>query len=797
MYSFYDFMQAGGTPNGTQRSEPDGSMALGQIDAAIDKLQKLRQFIQPESDLEPWVSSKLTLMDHYTDAVSDYMMYNPEAQGEEMEMMRGGGYVVTRSNDRKGKTHKVTGPDGTVKYFGDSKLGQHPKDPERKKAFYARHKKNLEGNPYFRAFARATWADGGQIQEMKGGGSTFSGNAWYQDGGELPQAGDGWIVPAAIGALALGTTMFANNKRKQIGEAMMPMMTGAGGMMEDGGELPMAGFGMITPGFFNNLSEFITNRQQLQQQKQPPAINYNPNQQAYGMSMIGSGMMSVGQPQGAQLTGATSANPFAWQSFSQTAAPVNPNQPKQFEQQKADNPIFGDVTKLQKTLKEGSAKDVRAGVKQFNQTYGSNLKVPFGFMGNKGRENMEKFGNLSSKVQMGIGIGSAATDLFINNPRIKKENQQRQIMAGMTDSLYMPVPDRDRGDWVAAGSRIGELRPDQYVVNKGMYTGQFFPTMNMMETGGGVIDEALNMPLELVETSMPTYSTSPETSSSPKATSARKSSGANPIAEQTWDEISSEFEGVKHLGIWGDKRHQKTKSDHNTGDALDIGIKSKEQGEQIAQKLLREAAERNIKYVIWNRQIWNPSVSNQWRPYNGDNPHDTHVHVSFNRNQQDLGQISLTHNNPLNIHHGNFSANYGGKQGAKDGDGYVSIFPDVNTGIKAAKDLLFGPNYSNFLVSEARNKWVSGNPNTPNSSTSHIVKAMGGNKRLNQLTEAEKELLIKEFAKWEGRQAYNKIKDMKLFADGGSLSYAEGDVYELTEDEIRSILSSGGNVEFL
>ena len=73
----------------------------------------------------------------------------------------GGGYVVQRSSDREGKTHKVTGPDGTVKYFGDSNLGQHPKDPERKKAFYARHKENLDNNPFFRAYARETWAEGG------------------------------------------------------------------------------------------------------------------------------------------------------------------------------------------------------------------------------------------------------------------------------------------------------------------------------------------------------------------------------------------------------------------------------------------------------------------------------------------------------------------------------------------------------------------------------------------------------------------------------------------------------------
>jgi hypothetical protein len=84
---------------------------------------------------------------------------------DEYPMMANGGYTVTRSDDRKGKTHKVTGPDGTVKYFGDSNLGQHPKDPERKAAFYARHKSNLEGNPFFRAFARETWKEGGQTND--------------------------------------------------------------------------------------------------------------------------------------------------------------------------------------------------------------------------------------------------------------------------------------------------------------------------------------------------------------------------------------------------------------------------------------------------------------------------------------------------------------------------------------------------------------------------------------------------------------------------------------------------------
>lgn len=74
-----------------------------------------------------------------------------------------GGYKVERSNDRKGKTHKVTGPDGSVKYFGDPKMGERSKSKYGKEAFYARHKSNLEKNPHFRAYARATWQNGGQI----------------------------------------------------------------------------------------------------------------------------------------------------------------------------------------------------------------------------------------------------------------------------------------------------------------------------------------------------------------------------------------------------------------------------------------------------------------------------------------------------------------------------------------------------------------------------------------------------------------------------------------------------------
>lgn len=96
-------------------------------------------------------------------------MLEQEAKIKAQEEYRDGGYVVKRSNDRKGKTHVVIGPDGTKKYFGDPDLKNNPSE-KAKDAFYARHKKNLEGNPYFRAYARATWRDGGMIPQYPDGG---------------------------------------------------------------------------------------------------------------------------------------------------------------------------------------------------------------------------------------------------------------------------------------------------------------------------------------------------------------------------------------------------------------------------------------------------------------------------------------------------------------------------------------------------------------------------------------------------------------------------------------------------
>ena len=153
------------------------------------------------------------------------------AMGGEIEEYKNGGYTVRRSNDRKGKTHVVTGPDGTKKYFGDPKLGERSKSKYGKDAFYARHAKNLKNNPYFRAYARSTWQDGGIIPEME---ELMMAGDYYNMGGyvEYPtQYFLGGLLDGPKGAPQDSPQDFQNN-------SMPPMNYPGGGMIAG----PMMGY---------------------------------------------------------------------------------------------------------------------------------------------------------------------------------------------------------------------------------------------------------------------------------------------------------------------------------------------------------------------------------------------------------------------------------------------------------------------------------------------------------------------------------------------------------------------------
>lgn len=90
-------------------------------------------------------------------------------------------------------------------------------------------------------------------------------------------------------------------------------------------------------------------------------------------------------------------------------------------------------------------------------------------------------------------------------------------------------------------------------------------------------------------------------------------------------------------GTIGDARHAGGTSDHNPKpdgrgglvvDALDL---THDPAHDVDCNILSRwvTVDRRTKYVIWNRQIWNPAVSPHWRPYTGSNPHTKHMHVSI------------------------------------------------------------------------------------------------------------------------------------------------------------------------
>jgi hypothetical protein len=109
--------------------------------------------------------------------------------------------------------------------------------------------------------------------------------------------------------------------------------------------------------------------------------------------------------------------------------------------------------------------------------------------------------------------------------------------------------------------------------------------------------------------------------------------GVNPNVGPLWKIVSTKYPSVENWGIWGDEKHKARKSDHNTGDAIDIAIKDNN-GPAITSLIESNAAAHNVKYMIHSGRIWKPSTG--WQPYSGKDNHSGHVHVSFNRADSSL-----------------------------------------------------------------------------------------------------------------------------------------------------------------
>lgn len=176
-----------------------GEMAMGQVMAMNDKIARLQNFINGESEIEPWVASKLTLADDYLTSVSDYLQFNEGDEGEEeeedmdltmgeLEEMKNGGIPeryrsrgftkvgAKRQSNRPGKKWMVLAKKGDKYkivhggYKGMKDFSQHGSE-KRKKNFWNRmggkdsSKATDPFSPLYWHKRFGTWAEGGDVSD--------------------------------------------------------------------------------------------------------------------------------------------------------------------------------------------------------------------------------------------------------------------------------------------------------------------------------------------------------------------------------------------------------------------------------------------------------------------------------------------------------------------------------------------------------------------------------------------------------------------------------------------------------
>lgn len=74
-----------------------------------------------------------------------------------------------------------------------------------------------------------------------------------------------------------------------------------------------------------------------------------------------------------------------------------------------------------------------------------------------------------------------------------------------------------------------------------------------------------------------------------------------------------------------------TKSAHAEGRAVDFHWTNQQSGQQIANALVALNAQLGIQVVIWWGHIWSyPHANEGFRPYHGEDPHHSHLHIEMN-----------------------------------------------------------------------------------------------------------------------------------------------------------------------
>lgn len=421
----------------------------------------------------------------------------------------------------------------------------------------------------------------------------------------------------------------------------------------------------------------------------------------------------------------------------------------------------------------------------------------------KGSNFGKNLGLYTSLVGAGVNL--------VDNIKRQKEYDKWSRAANLPDNYYAVNTSQDRGDY---DINDGIFRPnDMGFKSKGIFANQYQAQQNFVKYGGSMPYAEEGMTIEGDKIVRPAFlpDLPPAIISAPASAQSVPAFANYPVEENASANINTDAEyvlpvqGFKITSGFGHRKAPQgpkgpASSEHNGLDLavrensnvfapMDGVVKSIYSNGAGGNQLLIQHPDGSVSGYAhlngYNVKVGDRVNKGQVIALSGNtgNSNGPHLHFTwhtpdgktvdprtifdFNLNKGKGKQISNTHNNPLNLHYGSFASEYGAEPGAKDSDGRVAKFPSLEIGIQANKDLMFGPAYNNLTISQARNKWVSGNPNVYNSSTSDIVQAMGGDKKLSNLSAGEKDKLFKLFAKWEGSEGYNIIKNKKLFNTGG------------------------------
>ena len=140
--------------------------------------------------------------------------------------------------------------------------------------------------------------------------------------------------------------------------------------------------------------------------------------------------------------------------------------------------------------------------------------------------------------------------------------------------------------------------------------------------------------------SAPSYG-APNTNPYPSAATRAPSATAR---TQFVDDEIARLTGERECWVGDYRSYQPSTSNHNTGNALDCTISNaigtyptaaqRDQGWRLANWLKQYAVRLQVRYVIWDGQIWSVARSSEgWRTYTGGSGvtggHYDHVHVSI------------------------------------------------------------------------------------------------------------------------------------------------------------------------